>query len=75
MHFAFTALNTFIVNIPVNIIHLVVQASEVLLFNRKLNAQEALRCGLVGDVFPKEEFYAKVEERLKEYLDNPAKVK
>ena len=50
------------------------QASEVLLFNRKLNAQDALRCGLVGDVFPKEEFYATVEERLKEYMDNPVKV-
>jgi len=48
-------------------------ASEVLLFNRTLNAQEALRSGLVGEVFPKDVFQSKVEERIQEYIDNPVK--
>merc|ERR1712212_186915 len=48
-------------------------ATEVLVFNHTLNASEALRCGLIGDVFPKEQFSSIVEERLKEYLDNPTK--
>lgn len=50
------------------------QASEVLLFNKKLTAVEASDLGLVTEVFPDASFQAEVWPRLKNYGKLPPKV-
>lgn len=50
------------------------QASEVLLFNKKLTAVEASDLGLVTEVFPDSSFQAEVWSRLKNYGKLPPKV-
>lgn len=46
----------------------------MLLFNRQLNAQEAYDAGLVAQVFPKATFWAEVQKRIDEFVDNPINV-
>ncbi|CAK8696192.1 unnamed protein product [Clavelina lepadiformis] len=48
-------------------------ANEMLLFNRKITAEEAYRFGLISRIFPKETFMTEVEKKVEEFLDNPAK--
>lgn len=53
---------------------LLLQATEMLLFNRKLTAAEACHQGLVSEVFPDSSFQSEVWTRLKSYAKLPAKV-
>lgn len=41
------------------------KAAEVLLFNKKLSAQEAYECGFVSEIIPKENFEIRASEKLK----------
>lgn len=50
------------------------QASEVLLFNKKLTATEACQLGLVTDVFPDVSFQAEAWARLRTYAKLPRNV-
>ena len=45
-----------------------------MLFNRKLNAQEALNYGLVNRLIPQENFHNDVEDTVKAMASLPAKV-
>ena len=47
------------------------KASEILLFNRKLDAQEALRCNLVTEVVPHAEFEKRAWQRVEEISKLP----
>lgn len=49
------------------------KACEMMLFNRKLSAEEALACGLVTRLFPHASFQADVEKQLKEMATLPVK--
>ncbi|MCK4318939.1 enoyl-CoA hydratase/isomerase family protein, partial [Candidatus Bathyarchaeota archaeon] len=46
-------------------------AAEMMMTGRRLNAEEALRAGLVNAVYPAEEFEAKVQEFVKALVDGP----
>lgn len=48
-----------------------VQASEMLLFNKKLTAAQACEVGLVTEVFPESSFQSEVWTRLKAYAKLP----
>lgn len=50
------------------------QASEMLLFNKKLTAAQACSLGLVTEVFPDSSFQSEVWSRLKAYAQLPRKV-
>lgn len=50
------------------------QATEMLLFNKKLTAAEACSQGLVTEVFPDSTFQKEVWARLKAYANLPKKV-
>ena len=50
------------------------QANEVLLFGRKLTAQEACDLGLVTAVFPDASFKEEVKKRVTEYSKLPRNV-
>lgn len=50
------------------------QATEMLLFNKKLTAAEACSLGLVTEVFPDSTFQKEVWARLKAYVNLPKKV-
>eukprot|EP00079_Xenopus_tropicalis_P026159 XP_012819854.1 PREDICTED: enoyl-CoA delta isomerase 2, mitochondrial isoform X2 [Xenopus tropicalis] len=47
------------------------KATEMLLFNKKLTAQEACNLGLVAEVFPDSSFQKEVWERIKDYSTLP----
>jgi len=47
------------------------KATEMLLFNRTISAQQALAYGLVAEIFPKETLIKEVYKRIHEFLDNP----
>ncbi|XP_012819853.2 enoyl-CoA delta isomerase 2, mitochondrial isoform X1 [Xenopus tropicalis] len=47
------------------------KATEMLLFNKKLTAQEACNLGLVAEVFPDGSFQKEVWERIKDYSTLP----
>lgn len=51
-----------------------VQANEVLLFNRKLNAKEARERNLVSEVFPAAEFEVKTWALVEQYSKLPPQV-
>lgn len=53
---------------------LLLQACEMLLFNKKLTAVEACDLGLVTEVFPDSSFQSEVWSRLKSYGKLPPKV-
>ena len=46
-------------------------AAEMMMTGRRLNAEEALRAGLVNAVYPAGEFEAKVQEFVKALVDDP----
>ena len=46
----------------------------MLLFNRQLDAQEALEHNLVAEIFPHDKFYSTVWKRLKQYAELPPQV-
>lgn len=50
------------------------QASEMLLFNKKLTAAQACELGLVTEVFPDSSFQSEVWTRLKAYAKLPRNV-
>lgn len=52
----------------------VLQASEMLLFNKKLTATQACELGLVTEVFPDSSFQSEVWTRLKAYAKLPPNV-
>lgn len=54
--------------------YLPLQASEVLLFNKKLTAVQACELGLVTEVFPDSSFQTEVWRRLKAYAKLPPNV-
>ena len=47
------------------------KATEMLLFNRTISASQALACGLLAEIFPKETLMKEVYKRIHEFLDNP----
>jgi len=47
----------------------------MMLFNRKISAQEAHACGLVTHVFPQSTFRKSVDNAVKSMAELPAKVK
>lgn len=47
------------------------KASEVLLLNRTLTANEACTAGLVSNVFPHDTFHAEVEKRINKFVELP----
>nr|CAB3240673.1 enoyl-CoA delta isomerase 2, mitochondrial [Phallusia mammillata] len=49
------------------------KACEMIMFNKKIDAQEALSSGLVTKVFPQDSFQTSVASALKEIVDLPAK--
>jgi len=49
------------------------KACEMMLFNRQMNSQEALDCGLVTRLFPHQTFVSDVENVVKEMASLPAK--
>ena len=56
------------------VIFLHYQANEVLLFGRKLTAQEALDVGLLTAIFPDATFKEEVQKRVAEYSQLPRNV-
>lgn len=67
--FVFIFMTVYLVTPP-----LLLKASEMLLFNKKLTAAEACGLGLVTEVFPDSSFQAEVWSRLKSYGKLPPKV-
>jgi len=47
------------------------RANDMLLYGRKINAQQALQWGLVTEVFPDAQFQTEVKKRIEEYAQLP----
>lgn len=47
------------------------KASEMLLFNKKINAEEAFDRGLISEIIPKENFITEIESRIKKLAKLP----